>query len=1421
MKTSAIHKRYSFVLLLFSLNLLQVWAVNNPKSISTEVLNPIATDSWLQFIGDKAVGYANWGPGGPEIYTVAGIDALDPNWMTIRIFGMNGAVLDAWGSNPMPEIRWINCFMPIPSWPMTYMLIGTPKDSEAISSIRYTLTELTGTYTWTHTGVFLTYPQNESGNTFENIPTTNYVLWAFFGRLTRYDAFLNSKVMLVDRMLTPREPTDIEEFFVRILIRYLGFAIFDVTRNRIVIADLTTPYTSFHLDGPAIFDDFVTAQQDLANPLVDALIDSQRSSILFVVSYKEPDDKRRYIYDTDLAASTVGQPLAWIHAPYAPPAPLVAPFSLSNLANIGNFPLLIALANDGFYILKKADLLLYEYIPFPVDSAVRTRTLRFHRSLHDVNTFSLFFARIWPFNIELHKLQLKCEDMNPQAACQKCVSGMGWYRDSLNPMNDCIPKASFLPGYGVNEAQNLMSPCNALCSNCTDDYQVCTACLPTPGVFLGRSGVCAKEIALLSKRWDPYFKSAALRFDHVVSLESDFLANADVTFYTKDKNDSSKYILCESCTAKLQMKASKIGDYGVSIEFSLNQNLYDARMEIRPKAGSNRPLIFDVTAEYKEFRDYPIQVDNINLLGQNDNVASVAKNANVAATIIKSSNFVSKFLLVGVKVTLGIFFDQMMNTFTYLSLTDGDNLLYPSMVLDYMTGSSYLPLEILTNPFQTVADDPNCSMTSNFAKEGVQCSLLKNYGQELLSLSLIVALAVFVVVVTSLVIWYQEKTRKKEESKSTAQQGLEWIRSTYGFKWVASILEGNSLSFIGFSLINLFKLSDNKYNIAGFVVSLLIFVYFGFAMVATIKLALFLRKPPVPAAPKTEGLQRSSSNAAKQEESIASLETTENSDTTYDKHWQSIPVWYRWTHVIFRDRKIPNRPRKQWVMFVPPTVHFKNLLLQLILAVFGEAGVLQLGLIVGIEVVNLALLLLSRPHFFKMDNFTEISTQIMFVLFVGVKIGSIYKEEAGSRQEVFGGTMACALGGMVLLNLINFLYHVLCTLVDFARYLKERRLKRLQVQNVQESLAVKRKVVEASPDLMSPMKVNRHTQRSKSKVTPMKRDEARDTPEQPGNFGQEGDQGLSADKDMFSPVRQGSSQFIRKGTNRMTTLKMSELLLNESGDLASPGMKNPRKISSNLFDSSTANFNDTSKLSKMISGEFPVDSVDYSNSPGRMTRGIKKKVTISPFAVQNMQKQQSSLRKESADGEEYFRGLELDSPMRSPAKTPLKKKTINLEHIKEDEKEIEEDPVERQQACGAKARKRSEVEALDSPVFDRNKNVVRFGKKKGTLKPTYNKLLVKEAEALDRSVEIEDRDERRPVDRVPQKEKDTPVQRRPLKAKTTFMKEGDKEKDEKKGKKDKDKEKKEEMEIKGPVRTERRNLTLLRQNLKMEDLIEE
>ena len=77
------------------------------------------------------------------------------------------------------------------------------------------------------------------------------------------------------------------------------------------------------------------------------------------------------------------------------------------------------------------------------------------------NVYKLMFARSTPNNVNLHEIKILCQEMNDQSMCLRC--GPGYYRDSLNSTNGCLNTTEFPAGYGVNEAANLMSPCNELC----------------------------------------------------------------------------------------------------------------------------------------------------------------------------------------------------------------------------------------------------------------------------------------------------------------------------------------------------------------------------------------------------------------------------------------------------------------------------------------------------------------------------------------------------------------------------------------------------------------------------------------------------------------------------------------------------------------------------------------------------------------------------------------------------------------------------------------------------------------------------------------------------------------------------------------------------------------------------------------------
>ena len=336
------------VLLLISLNLL---CTNASNSVVITVANPLATDSWAQAISDRGVRYADWG-GGKELYTVVAHDvtATDPTSMTLRVYNMAGAKVGQTTQSPTsPLIRRTQCLIPIQSWPMTYILVSVSTAAEDPWVVRYTLAESSGTYSWAPSGVALQLIPLYGARTAEYIPNTDYLLWGYNGILSRYDVSLNTRTSLVDRSNSPKHLPDTNEIFVTFIILYQGSAVFDVMRNRFVIADLTTPFNHYFLDGPLEYEDLVTSKLANPNPTTDAIVDNLRSNIIFVVTYKQSETKRRYIYDTDLIATQVGQRVAYISTPFVPATG--APYALTNLANVGTLPLILAMDNGAIYLI--------------------------------------------------------------------------------------------------------------------------------------------------------------------------------------------------------------------------------------------------------------------------------------------------------------------------------------------------------------------------------------------------------------------------------------------------------------------------------------------------------------------------------------------------------------------------------------------------------------------------------------------------------------------------------------------------------------------------------------------------------------------------------------------------------------------------------------------------------------------------------------------------------------------------------------------------------------------------------------------------------------------------------------------------------------------------------------------------------------
>ena len=84
--------------------------------------------------------------------------------------------------------------------------------------------------------------------------------------------------------------------------------------------------------------------------------------------------------------------------------------------------------------------------------------------------------------------------------CLWCISG--FYRNSDQPDNSCIPTSSFPARYGVNNAQNLMVQCKQTtrCLSCVNDYSKCTNCNFTQGYYLHQvDSQCYTRTEVLAK----------------------------------------------------------------------------------------------------------------------------------------------------------------------------------------------------------------------------------------------------------------------------------------------------------------------------------------------------------------------------------------------------------------------------------------------------------------------------------------------------------------------------------------------------------------------------------------------------------------------------------------------------------------------------------------------------------------------------------------------------------------------------------------------------------------------------------------------------------------------------------------------------------------------------------------------------------
>ena len=457
----------------------------------------------------------------------------------------------------------------------------------------------------------------------------------------------------------------------------------------------------------------------------------------------------------------------------------------------------------------------------------------------------------------------------------------------------------------------------------------------------------------------------------------------------------------------------------------------------------------------EEFFAYPIKVQDVVIV---DDTVGTAKTltsfSDMSSRFVEVGRSVSQLLTSFSKPGAAVGLDRMVSEFLYLRLVDGPPMYYPNLVLESVSGSSMLPVNIgnplidsqspirvaTIDPSTLTAEDENsCKLSSYFTSNSIKCSLFLNFGEDM-----VISAVIFVVTLCVSFIFLLAFIGKPRgyEPQGLLSKFFALLGRSYGLKYFFTKIDGMSLEFMVYSAINgLNPLKSVPIVYSGFIISWIIFGMYAIYFILLLKFTSNVRSelnkqnttksdPLESPSPKMEvtKVRKSRSPSAK-----AAAEKTQiqvEPDVKKQKvelaeavKLHSVKLWI--AGGVIEEMKVP---KKSFYLYTPLVFLTRNCLLSFTLYLASSKGLIQVGILLFIQGIVLFWMLCTRPKYSSVDNFKECLDNLLSFLYLLMKLISIFELNEDITQNVLGAAMAIILVVLIVSNLLYSFYSVLLVL---------------------------------------------------------------------------------------------------------------------------------------------------------------------------------------------------------------------------------------------------------------------------------------------------------------------------------------------------------------------------------------------------------
>ena len=612
--------------------------------------------------------------------------------------------------------------------------------------------------------------------------------------------------------------------------------------------------------------------------------------------------------------------------------------------------------------------------------------------------------------------------------CQGCRYDLGLYSTEKGECRslDGIPMSQ-----GVNTSDSRLVACqDKNCADCKMNFSSCTRCSDPNNYLLVDSGQCSYSpnyFGIEGVKYERHEQILTVRFKEQIEVQDFGLLQVEIKDLTS--------LVVYPCDIGKECMPSVEGNK-LQVLVALDRTIVNAIVSIVNSTNSDENrIIGDVKNQRKAFREFPIRSGSVSIIA---NSKDAQKAAEVVSQFINSIKTVSNIISMTASPATAIALDKAISEFNYLQLIGGPILTYPDLILYSVTQLNLLPFSI-GNPFESWVEIDSCDPHEVFQRNGIECNFLYNYGEDTLviygTLLVTILITACMGIIIKLIIRknrpksdvHPEKnlTTKKvplkfssfkplpapvepnnleESSKLTSRKlkyvkAIEWISSTYGFKFFLIKMDGIQLEVICFIAIQMGYSRNTLQSNFALSQCILILAYYS-----TISALLFSLARRV-----------TSSLFYKYRDHRINKPVLLEDAVDFKRIRMGILDFY------FEGYRCPDNT---FHLYLPIFNYMRTIVLSILIFFFKEVPVLQLSLILIVEFTYLFQLVRYSVKASKHERWIDISIKILTASYVGLKLVSNGVGNEGWRQHVIGGIMCVCLISLILISFIQVIVSI-------------------------------------------------------------------------------------------------------------------------------------------------------------------------------------------------------------------------------------------------------------------------------------------------------------------------------------------------------------------------------------------------------------